>query len=286
MSFEPKRLPETSYEDVQQALLRFYNLRPDEYGLLDRPQKAYDDYCKLIAKFTPEKNSTILDVGSGSWRLPDTIANYGFKKVVGLDYFSNATLDKYKSKLTNTNVELFNYQEENIIPFPDNTFDVVCSLCVIEHLIYPEKILIEMDRVLKPDGILIISCPNWSGINVPIMALMKMIHKKDRFWRFNTISDSFWGIFRSIKWWFEVSLSKETRFILIYPRMKGKEIDFERSDDDAVHLCQPKSFKKFFNKLNYKFLKYNRGSGETTYSKLFNCFFPSMATTNTIVVKK
>jgi len=286
MRIEPKRLPRLDYDKVQDSLIRFYNKRPDEYGLLDRPQTAYNDYSNIISKFCSDKNSVVLDVGSGSWRIPETIAAYGYKKVFGLDYFSNDILENYKSHLKSPNVELFTYKENNIFPFPDNSFDVVSSLCVIEHLIYPEAILNEMDRVLKPGGKFIISCPNWSGINVPIMGCLSILKSKDRFWRFNSFSDSFLGIFRSVKWWLEATISHKPKYVLIYPRMSGTEIDFERSDDDAVHLCQPKSFKKYFTMRNYKLLMYNRGSGETLYSKIFNNVFPSMATTNIIVAKK
>lgn len=284
--FEPKRLKKADFDRIQKALIRFYSGRPEEYGLLERPQEAYDDYCALISEFCRIESASILDVGSGSWRIPETIAAKGYRKVTGLDYFDDDILQNYKNQIKSKNVELVRYEEPNKFPFPDSSFDVVTSLCVIEHLIYPELILNEMNRVLKPGGIFVISCPNWSGINVPIMGLLNILKTKDRFWRFNNLSDSFFGIFRSVYWWLEASLSREPKFILIYPRMKGSEIDFERSDDDAVHLCQPKSFKKFFNQRGYSLLMYNRGSGSTNYSKIFNKFFPSMATTNTIVTRK
>ena len=45
------------------------------------------------------------------------------------------------------------------LPFPDDTFDYVMSTEVFEHLPYPEKAMIELRRVAKPDGYLIISVP-------------------------------------------------------------------------------------------------------------------------------
>jgi SAM-dependent methyltransferase len=284
MSFKPVRLKK-DLDNVQSALVRFYTTRPDEYGLLERSQGAYEKYASGVNRFVPEKEKILLDVGSGTWRIPDTIAAYGYKKVIGLDYFSDEKLRLYANNLVNKNAELVTYTDGKI-PFPDNTFDAVSSLCVIEHLVYPEKTLNEMHRVLKQGGKLIIDCPNWSGINVPIMAMKHILLKRKRFWLFYSFIDSFSGLFRSITWWAEAFFTKNPKFLLIYPRMKDGEIDFEQSDDDAVHLCQPISSKRYLKSKNYKLVAFNRSAGDTTYSRIFNRIFPSMATTNFIVAEK
>jgi SAM-dependent methyltransferase len=46
------------------------------------------------------------------------------------------------------------------IPAPDNSFDVAVSFETIEHIREQEEFLAELARVVKPDGILVISCPN------------------------------------------------------------------------------------------------------------------------------
>lgn len=46
------------------------------------------------------------------------------------------------------------------LPFSDNSFDFVISSEVIEHTEGPEKAVHEMARVLKPGGIMIVTCPN------------------------------------------------------------------------------------------------------------------------------
>ena len=48
------------------------------------------------------------------------------------------------------------------IPFADNMFDLVLSSATIEHVINPDKFLKEIRRVLKPNGILLVSTPNLS----------------------------------------------------------------------------------------------------------------------------
>jgi SAM-dependent methyltransferase len=51
--------------------------------------------------------------------------------------------------------------ENEELPYPDNHFDVIYSKSVIEHFYYPEKLVKEMFRVLKPGGLLITMCPDW-----------------------------------------------------------------------------------------------------------------------------
>lgn len=58
------------------------------------------------------------------------------------------------------------------IPFPDASFDIVCSFQVLEHVQNPYRVLSESWRVLKPGGILYCDAPNyrtfWEGhYNIP-----------------------------------------------------------------------------------------------------------------------
>ena len=46
------------------------------------------------------------------------------------------------------------------LPYPQNTFDTVSSLGVIEHFLNPDKVMKEMYRVLKTNGHLILMTPN------------------------------------------------------------------------------------------------------------------------------
>jgi len=280
----PKRLKSEDKEEVLNKLIEFYNLRSDDYGLMERDENVYKEYADFINKKINDKNKTILDFGTGSWRIVKCLEEIGLKNVFGLDYFSPEKMVLYNQHLKNFQAKLLTYSEPDIIPLSSESVDCVSSLCVVEHLTLIEKNFNEMDRVLKKNGLIIIVCPNWSGINVPINALIQNITKKDRLWFYDNPINSFFGIFRSIKWYFEALLTDN--FIQVYPRIKNGKIDFERSDDDALHLCQPISIKKYFRKRGYEVVTYNRGYGTTKYSKIFNNLFPSMATTNTLVFRK
>lgn len=55
------------------------------------------------------------------------------------------------------------------IPVKDNYFDVIICLEMLEHVFYPEKVLEELKRVTKKDGLFILSMPNeynfWLRLN-------------------------------------------------------------------------------------------------------------------------
>lgn len=62
--------------------------------------------------------------------------------------------------------------KENI-PFPAQRFDVVTFLEVIEHLLTDHrKVIKEIKRVLKPEGLLILQTPNWSCLRNRICVLL------------------------------------------------------------------------------------------------------------------
>ncbi|MGJ5673014.1 MAG: class I SAM-dependent methyltransferase [Nostochopsis sp.] len=53
------------------------------------------------------------------------------------------------------------------LPFPSASFDVVLSMFVIEHLVFPSNFLDEAWRVLKPGGSFITIAPDFDANNMP-----------------------------------------------------------------------------------------------------------------------
>lgn len=280
----PKILHDKSKQNIQAALVKFYTERPNYYGFCNQRDEEYKIYAEFIKKYCSK--GVHLDFGTGTNRILMQLRRLDFDFVWGLDYFNDKDLDLLNSELAEFgNCKLTKYKEPNKIPFENASFDSISSLCVFEHLVYPEDTLFEMDRVLKKGGFLIIDCPNWSGPNSAITAIKYNLVGK-RYWRYNSLADSVFAIFRSVYWYLQNVFSKNGKFIMIEPRMRDGEIDFEFSDDDVVHLCQPLSIIKFMGSLNYKLVYCNKNTGRTLYSRVFNKVFPMFATSNQIVLQK
>ncbi|NNE67721.1 MAG: class I SAM-dependent methyltransferase [Pyrinomonadaceae bacterium] len=112
-----------------------------------------------------EPDSRVLEVGSGAHGLI-----FGFEEMlaVGIDPLAV----EYKSLFPlwqNDATTVASIGEE--LPFDDAIFDVVLSDNVIDHAADPEKIVDELVRVLKPEGILYFSVNTHHPIYQPISSL-------------------------------------------------------------------------------------------------------------------
>lgn len=116
----------------------------------------------------------LLDIGCGyDGKLLKILRNKQLiAQGVGIDLSVSAKKYKY-IKLIPTNTE-------NNLPFTSNNFDTVVSLALIEHLHNPTKVIKDMHRVLKPDGILLITTPNakWRGL-LEFLASVGLISKNE-----------------------------------------------------------------------------------------------------------
>lgn len=94
----------------------------------------------------------ILDLGCYKGTLSNLIP--------GAEYYGLDKFDFYKGKGKFVKHDLDNGE----IPFYSGFFYVVVCTDVLEHLAFPDKILLEIDRVMMNNGIAIISLPNESGL--------------------------------------------------------------------------------------------------------------------------
>jgi ubiquinone/menaquinone biosynthesis C-methylase UbiE len=121
-----------------------------KYDYLYGDEARKDLFVRLVGK-----GHSILEVGCRAGNMTQHYAQGN--QVVGCDVDRNA-LKLFEERLGLKGIWLDADQEP--LPFPDASFDVVVFAEVLEHLRFPARALRETARVLKPDGRVVGSVPN------------------------------------------------------------------------------------------------------------------------------
>jgi 2-polyprenyl-3-methyl-5-hydroxy-6-metoxy-1,4-benzoquinol methylase len=100
----------------------------------------------------------VADLGCGTGYGSNLIAFSGAKKVYGIDIDKKA-IEYAQKNHSHENISYIQASAEKT-KLPDKSIDVAISFETIEHLEHPEKLLLEIKRILKPGGICILSTPN------------------------------------------------------------------------------------------------------------------------------
>ena len=150
-----------------------YDFLSDYYDLaikLTMPEKKFRN--KLVDYINPKENEKILEFGFGTGqniiilkqRFPES-------DVQGVDIDPKIkSIAEYKLNKTGIEAPLFLY-DGNTLPFEDDSFDKVYSSLVFHQLdlISKLKCLLEINRILKPNGELIIG--DWGKAKTKWMRL-------------------------------------------------------------------------------------------------------------------
>jgi SAM-dependent methyltransferase len=131
-----------------------YQSSPGDYLIYLFHIATYDWAEKYTA------GAKVLDFGTGTGYGAARMAGSA-ASVTGVDVSDAAVSyarDRYKAD--NLDFQKISPVEDAPLPFPDDTFDVVTSFQVIEHVPSPQAYLAEAKRVLKPGGTLLCVTPD------------------------------------------------------------------------------------------------------------------------------
>lgn len=141
----------TSYKNVKQVYQKGYAKMAK---LHDNPriQKVIS-----IVSTLPKNGKSLLDIGCGDGVFTLKLANIlGAKKVFGIDIAKGA-IDK--AKKNGIEAKLFDIDERDL-PFDSSSIDYIYCGNLIELIEDPDHLLSEAHRVLKKNGVAIITVPN------------------------------------------------------------------------------------------------------------------------------
>lgn len=152
--------------------IEFFGFSKNNFAYL-KYKARFNKIIEIIKRFSPGKK--ILDTGCATANMGFYLAEQGFE-VFAFDlqmYFIKYARLKYeKGKIHFINADLMHP------PFKMG-FDCVILGDVIEHLAYPETAVMELSKLLKKNGILIITTPNGDYIRKRSSRLLYSIANRD-----------------------------------------------------------------------------------------------------------
>lgn len=132
----------------------------------------YSRFYEVRKVIEPTKGK-ILDIGSAD----GVFTNIILKKsnafsIIGIDCLQSS-VDWANKHWKRTKKLKFEVGDAHKLSFPSNTFDAVFALEVMEHVFKPEKVFVEMKRVLKKGGYIVILVPSDNKLFLAIWWFVK-----------------------------------------------------------------------------------------------------------------
>lgn len=153
-----------------------FNQQAPTYDKDIRGQHARSLYPVLLKKLSELDYCSALDLGCGTGKMMRLILQEdGRKQLTGID-LSEKMLEIAKGKLGDKAV--FILEDSEYLPFSADTFDVVYCNDSFHHYPAPEKVLAEIQRVLKPNGIFVM-CDCWHSLLGRAVINLYMKHSKE-----------------------------------------------------------------------------------------------------------
>ncbi len=140
-----------------------------------RLKRRTSEVVKSIRTFSSKKPEAILDIGAADGLMLDRIKEvFPDTTCIGIEYASDLI-----SCNDSENVHLIR-GDALVLPFKENVFDVVTATAITEHVSDPIQLIREAFRVLRENGIFIITTPHpfWEGIATRIGHLKEEEHSE------------------------------------------------------------------------------------------------------------
>ena len=141
-----------------------FNYENEQYlhKLEELPLSYYSKYIEYLRKFLKNNSSKFLDVGCGNGTILRELKKRGYENGYGIDISKLFVNEARKRRLKN-----IYYYDGDKFPFKKEFFDLIGSFNVLEHTQNPEKFILGQISLLKPNGFIIVACPNFLSSILP-----------------------------------------------------------------------------------------------------------------------
>lgn len=143
-------------EEIKAYRKEFYNNRSSIYDNLSWNDKSHPEILGFKNNVKVKKGDIVLDIATGTGQFLLEMAKDG-ANCFGID-ISQKMLEQIKPKIEHLrlqdNIKELRVGEADNLPYPDDFFDLVTCIGMFEYypLEYPQIVLREIHRVLKPNG--------------------------------------------------------------------------------------------------------------------------------------
>ena len=257
----------------------FYETSESYKGLLAAHDETYlKHYVELVLRHSPA-GSKILDLGCGNGVSSRLLNQAGFE-VVGTDISPLFLDDARKWENPKLRYEVCDVLE---LPYADESYDVICSNELVEHLPDVETALSEMVRVVCQDGMIVISGPNLCSPITPLLDWFRLLRgqhgrpvwaetKKQAFQHFKE----------------NCQLYLKKRYFTRTPHFLYREpdlsVDAIGGDADSAYYANPIDLASYFKAHGFRIIRKSVGFG--IKGRLVANLIPYLSPYITMVVQK
>lgn len=147
MEGQDPRINNTFYEDLGEG---WYDDDIHPIALLRAENAARNPWIQERIQTLLGPSADILDIGCGAGFLTNALAA-DRHRLTGID-LSAKSLDVARIRDTTKTVRYMQL-DAFALPFPDQSFDVVCAMDFLEHVEMPGQVVREAARLLRPNGL-------------------------------------------------------------------------------------------------------------------------------------
>ena len=269
---------ETSLQ-LRQRMREFYETSETYKELLSAHDETYlRHYVELVIRYAPS-GSRILDLGCGNG-ISSRLLNQADFDVVGTDISALFLEEAQEWENPKLRYKVCDVLE---LPFENNSFDVICSNELIEHLPDVETALTEMIRVVRKGGKVVLSGPNLCSPITPFLDWIRMMFGKPGrpVWG-ETKQQALQQFKRNCGLYINKRfLTKTPHFIYRNPDLQADAIG---GDADSAYYANPIDLAQFFKLNGFNIVKKAVGFG--IKGRIVANMFPYLSPYITMVVQK
>lgn len=241
--------------ELRKRMKRFYETSEIYKGFLDAHNESYlRTYIDLVSGYS-KPGSKILEVGGGNGLAARLLNQLGYH-IISTDISLFFLKDAKKWHKENLNYAACDALD---LPFKTESFDVVCSSELIEHVLDAGRALSEMARVVKKGGRIIIAGPNLCSPLLPLIDLVRMsIGGNGRpIWaetKRQAMKNVYINFIRSLR----KKFASQPTFLYRKPDIEHRIIG---GDADSVYYANPLDLESFFKNAGLNIVKLAVGFG-------------------------